>query len=190
MTDQHTGSARSDADPYVGRDETTPHPRGAHLDVAPDDGRDETEMERSDRNWTEILQELRVIQTGTQILTGFLLTLAFQQRFTDLDTYQVNTYLALVVAAVLATSLAISPVALHRALFRRRAKDTIVRIANFMLKATLAAVGITLAGTAMLIFDVVVSRGAGLVAGIGALVIVALAWLAMPSVVRRDHRRG
>ncbi len=58
-----------------------------------DDGRDETEAERLDRNWAEILQELRVVQTGTQILTGFLLTLVFQQRFTELDPYQVEIYL-------------------------------------------------------------------------------------------------
>ncbi|TPX04580.1 sodium:proton antiporter, partial [Schumannella luteola] len=38
-------------------------------DVAPGDGRDETEAERLDRNWNEILQETRVVQTGTQILT-------------------------------------------------------------------------------------------------------------------------
>jgi len=155
-----------------------------HNDVDPHDGRDETESERNDRNWTEILQELRVIQTGTQILTGFLLTLAFQQRFTDLDAYQIDTYLALVIVAALATALALSPVALHRALFRRRAKGTIVKIANFMLKATLAAVGLTLTGTAMLIFDVVVSREAGIIAGVVALVIVSLAWVALPTVVR------
>ena len=71
-------------------------------DVDPHDGRDETESERNDRNWTEILQELRVIQTGTQILTGFLLTLTFQQRFTALDQYQVDTYLALVTVAIVA----------------------------------------------------------------------------------------
>ncbi len=155
-----------------------------HADVDPHDGRDETESERNDRNWTEILQELRVIQTGTQILTGFLLTLAFQQRFTDLDDYQTDTYLGLVIVAALATALALSPVALHRALFRRRAKGTIVKIANFMLKATLAAVGLTLTGTAMLIFDVVVGREAGVIAGVAALAVVVLAWIALPAVVR------
>ena len=154
-----------------------------------DELEDERE-ERLERNWSEILQELRVTQTGTQILTGFLLTLAFQQRFTDLDAYQVDTYLALVIVAVLATSLALAPVALHRALFRRRAKGTIVKIANFTLKATLAAVGLTLTGTAMLIFDVVVGRAAGVVAGAGALVLVALAWVTLPLIVRRDYRRG
>ena len=169
---------------------TSPHTDGANRDADPRDGRDETEVERSDRNWTEILQELRVIQTGTQILTGFLLTLAFQQRFTDLDQYQVDTYLALVVVAALATCLALAPVALHRALFQRRAKKTIVKIANLLLKATLAAVGLTLTGTAMLIFDVVVGRTAGIVAGACALVFVAVAWIALPVAIRRDHGRG
>jgi len=169
---------------------TSPHADDPHRDVDPHDGRDETEAERNDRNWTEILQELRVIQTGTQILTGFLLTLAFQQRFTDLDQYQVDTYLVLVVVAALATALALTPVALHRALFRRRAKGIIVRIADRVLKATLVAVALTITGTAMLIFDVVVGRGAGVVAGIVTLAVVALAWLALPTIVRRGYPRA
>ncbi len=135
------------------------------VDVDPLDGRDETEMERLDRNWTEILQELRVIQTGTQILTGFLLTLAFQQRFTDLDRFQVNVYLALVVVAAAATILGLAPVSLHRTLFRRRAKEAIVQIANRILKITIVVVALTLSGTILLIFDVVVGRTTGIVAG-------------------------
>ncbi|MBN9194503.1 MAG: sodium:proton antiporter, partial [Microbacterium sp.] len=65
-------------------------------DALAGDGRDETEAERLDRNWDEILQETRVVQTGTQILTGFLLAIAFQQRFEDLDGYQIAVYLVLV----------------------------------------------------------------------------------------------
>ncbi len=67
-----------------------------NADVDPDDGRDETENERMDRNWDEIIQELRVTQTGTQILTGFLLTIAFQPRFVELDSFQHAVYLTLV----------------------------------------------------------------------------------------------
>ncbi|MDP3207746.1 MAG: DUF6328 family protein, partial [Rhodoglobus sp.] len=55
----------------------------------------ETAKERRERRWSELLQELRVIQTGTQILTGFLLTIAFTERFQSLDSYQTTTYLAL-----------------------------------------------------------------------------------------------
>ena len=110
------------------------------VDADPLDGRDETEVERLDRNWNEILQELRVIQTGTQILTGFLLTVAFQQRFTELDQFQVDVYLALVIVAAAATILGLAPVSLHRTLFRRRAKEAIVQIANRILKATIVVV--------------------------------------------------
>lgn len=156
-------------------------------DVDPHDGRDETENERLDRNWAELLQELRVIQTGTQILTGFLLTLAFQQRFTDLDTYQVDTYLALVIVAGLTTVLALSPVSLHRALFRKKAKAEVVRIANRILKVTLVSVGVTLVGTVLLIFDVVVGRQAGVIAGLVALVVIALAWLLLPVLAGRER---
>lgn len=158
------------------------------VDADPRDGRDETQAERLDRNWNEILQELRVIQTGTQILTGFLLALAFQERFRDLDTYQVTTYLVLVVMASIATLLALAPVSLHRALFRQQAKQRIVRLANVLLKLTLAAVALTLTGTVLLIFDVVVSRQAGLIAAAIALVLAALAWLVLPLVVQRRHR--
>ena len=156
-------------------------------DTLPGDGRDETETERLDRNWIEILQELRVIQTGTQILTGFLLTVAFQQRFTELDQYQIDTYLALVVLAALTTALGLAPVSLHRTLFRMRAKARIVRIANRILKLTLGAVAVVLAGTILLIFDVVVSRAAGLTAGIIALVMISGTWLLLPLGAHRKH---
>jgi len=160
----------------------------AETETLANDGRNETEVERLDRNWNEILQELRVTQTGTQILTGFLLTLAFQQRFEDLDAFQVDVYLVLVVLATLATALALAPVSLHRALFRQNAKARVVRMANRILKATLLVVAVVLAGTLLLIFDVVLDRTAGLVAGGVALVLISFAWLSLPAFAR--PRRG
>jgi Family of unknown function (DUF6328) len=151
---------------------------GHQLDPMTD--RHETATERLDRNWRELLQELRVTQTGTQILTGFLLTLAFQQRFVDLDAYQVGLYLCLVVLAALTTTLGLAPVILHRALFRRHAMARIVARANRILEVTLIAVALVLSGTVMLIFDVVVSRPAGLVAGFATLAITGLIWLLLP----------
>lgn len=76
---------------------------GKDEDVDPDDGRDESQNERSDRNWNEMLQETRITQTGTQILSGFLLTIAFQPRFATLSTFQHGVYLALVIVATLTT---------------------------------------------------------------------------------------
>src|SRR5690554_1930306 len=113
-----------------------------------DFAREESESERLDRNWNEILQELRVTQTGSQILTGFLLTVAFQNRFTDLDPVQVTLYLALVVGAIATTALGLTPVSLHRQLFRKRAKDDVVAIADRIMRYTLVGVALVQIGRA------------------------------------------
>lgn len=152
--------------------------------------RKETEAERLDRNWAEMLQELRVTQTGTQILTGFLLTIAFTERFTELDQYQVNIYLALVVLAALATGFGLAPVTLHRSLFRRHEKDRIVMIAHVLLRLTLLCVGLLLSGVALFIFDVVLGRIAGILAGGGAMFIALLLWLIVPLGARAGRERA
>ena len=92
--------------------------------------RDETETQRLDRNWASLLQELRVVQTGVQLLTGFLLTLPFQQRFDILADDMQRVYLATVSVAVLSTALLIAPVGMHRLLFRRHQLAALVSAAH------------------------------------------------------------
>ena len=155
-------------------------------DAGARDEADESADERLERNWTEILQELRVTQTGTQILTGFLLTLAFQQRFTDLTPEQVDIYLVLVIVAGLTTALGLAPVSLHRTLFRQGAKAQIVRIGDIILKATLVGVALVLTGTVLLIFDVVLGRVWGLAFAVVILVAVVMLWIVVPRLIRRS----
>src|SRR5436305_7711810 len=92
--------------------------------------RSETETQRLDRNWNSLLQELRVVQTGVQLLTGFLLTLPFQQRFNVLDPPMRNLYLATVGCSVGATVLLVAPVGMHRLLFRRHRLQVLVSAAH------------------------------------------------------------
>jgi tellurite resistance protein TehA-like permease len=134
-------------------------------------GRNETREEQLDRNWAELLQELRVLQTGVQILAGFLLTLPFQSRFEDLDDFQVNLYLANVVVAALTTAFILLPVSVHRRLFRKRLKETLVSSADSITKIALGGIALLSAGTAALVFDVTAGWQAGLTAG-GALMAV------------------
>ncbi|MFO7689710.1 MAG: DUF6328 family protein [Cryobacterium sp.] len=148
------------------------------------DARPETPLQRLDRNWESLLQELRVTQTGAQIIAGFLLAVAFQQRFTELDDYQFTVYLVLVSLAALTTVLALGPVSLHRVLFRRHAMNQIVRIASLLVRATLAGVALVMSGTVLLIFDLVLSRTAGIVAGSAVLVTTMLIWVVLPRFVR------
>jgi hypothetical protein len=150
------------------------------------DGRHETVNERMDRNWNELLQELRVAQTGVQILTGFLLTVPFQQRFGELDEYQRAVYLVLVVLAVAATGFIVAPVSLHRLLFRRGLKRELVESGDTLAQTGLAMLALVLAGAALLLFDVVVDRTAGLIAGAATLIGLTVIWVVVP--LRLSHR--
>lgn len=142
--------------------------------------RSESQTERADRNWLEILQELRVTQTGTQIITGFLLAVAFQPRFKELDAYQLTMYLILVSIAGVATILGLAPVSLHRAYFGRGQKARIVRVGGRLLVADLVAVAALAIGVTSLVFDFTVGRVAGFVSlGIGAVVVLVL-WGVVP----------
>src|ERR1700757_4492576 len=92
--------------------------------------RHETKTERLDRNWASLLQELRVTQTGVQLLTGFLLTLPFQQRFDQLGGSVHVVYLVTVACSIGSTVFLVAPVAMHRLLFRRHRLRTLVSIGH------------------------------------------------------------
>src|SRR6202012_710264 len=114
--------------------------------------RSESEIQRLDRNWLSLLQELRVVQTGVQLLTGFLLTLPFQQRFGVLDTTMRVVYLITVGSSVCATVLLEAPVAIHRLLFRRHRIEIVVSAAHRLAYAGLVIMGSALAGVTVIIF--------------------------------------
>jgi hypothetical protein len=143
-------------------------------------GRDETDEERLDRKWNDLLQELRVMQTGAQLTAGFLLTLPFQETFSDLDSFQRALYLALVVLAALTTALVIAPVAVHRKLSGRHIKERLVTTAHRLVAAGLASIALLVAGMVLLIFDVVVDRTAALVACGAVAVVLAGLLVALP----------
>jgi Family of unknown function (DUF6328) len=140
----------------------------------------ESKAERLDRNWNELLQELRVTQTGVQILTGFLLALPLQQRFTELSSFAVAVYLSAVVLSLVSTCLLIAPVSMHRVLFRQRRKGTLVDAGDVLARAGLLALSLAIAAVATLIFTVVVSQSAGVAAGALAVVLFGGVWLVLP----------
>jgi hypothetical protein len=151
--------------------------------------RNETSEQRLDRNWNELLQEMRVLQTGTQLIAGFLLTLPFQQAFEGLDDFQRRLYLTLVLLAGLTTALMLAPIAVHRRLFGEHVKQWLVATGHQMVIVVLGAVGLLVAGIVMLIFDVVVGRGAGWLTGGLALALVVGLLVVLPLVIERLSRR-
>lgn len=147
--------------------------------------RHETPMARLDRNWDDLLQELRVAQTGVQLLTGLLLTVPFQARFDRLEPQEIVVYLVTVGLAVLASGLLITPVVLHRVLFRQHARRTLVSAGQRFALAGFATLGLAVVGVCALIFDVVLGVTAGVVAAVVAFVVFALLWAVVPMLVRK-----
>lgn len=158
-------------------------------DGDPEEIRNETPGERLDRKWNDILQELRVVMTGTQLITGFLLAVAFQPKFAELERDEVLLYLVLVVLATTATMLGLAPVILHRQLSGQKQKERVVRIANGLLLSLLVVVSLVSAGVAMLIFDVAVNQTAGYAAGAVALVLLLVFWIVVPRIGRREPKQ-
>ncbi|WP_446210953.1 DUF6328 family protein [Micromonospora sp. IBSANI012] len=123
----------------------------------------ESEKQRWQRNFADLLQELRVAQTGVQILFAFLLTLPFSNGFTRTSGFQKDVYIVSLLSAAAATAMIISPVAFHRALFRQGRKPELVRFAHRMASAGLAFMLISMVSAVLLITDFVLHRGVALV---------------------------
>ncbi|MFY9919442.1 MAG: DUF6328 family protein [Mycobacterium sp.] len=155
-----------------------------------DADREETEAQRLDRNWSSLLQELRVTQTGVQLLTGFLLTLPFQTRFTQLDGTMRTVYLVTVACSLGSTVLLVAPVGMHRVLFRRRRLDAIVSAAHACAIAGLLLLGVALAGVGIVIFDTVAGRTAAWIAGGCTLAAFIVFWFLIPLPLRRKSDRS
>lgn len=118
----------------------------------------ESEKERWQRNFADLLQELRVAQTGVQILFAFLLTLPFSSGFPDTTAFQRDVYVVALLAAAGATALIISPVAFHRALFRQGRKPQLVRYAHRVASGGLAFMLVAMVAAVLLITDFILPR--------------------------------
>ena len=152
------------------------------------DPRPESAAARDDRNLAELIQELRVVSLGVQVLFGFLLSLPFTVRFAALSSAQRGLYLASLVLSAVATVLLLGPVAYHRLVFRQGKKEPLVRYANQMAVLGLAAVGAAVLTAVFLVASYVAGGlAAGLITGLVACMLATL-WFALP-LARRDGRR-
>lgn len=150
-----------------------------------DDRRGETDAERSDRNFEELLQELRVAQTGVQILFAFLLTVAFAPGFERLGEDQRRWYGVTVAIAAAAMAFLVGPVACHRLSFRRRRKELILAISHGMAIVGLALLGLAVTGCVYLAcWAALGSDGARLLGAVTAAVLLAN-WVFLPLVIRQ-----
>jgi len=147
----------------------------------------ETEKERYERNFADLLQELRVAQTGVQILFAFLLTLPFSTGFDKVNEFQRDVYVVALLAAAGAAATLIAPVAYHRVLFQRGRKPELVRSAHRLASGGLVFMLVAMVSAVLLITDFILDRWiAWLLSGLTAAWFLLL-WLMLP-LLRRDDR--
>jgi len=151
---------------------------------------DEDAGERLDRQWNELLQELRLAQTGTQILFAFLLGIAFQNRFQAADAFTHDVYAVTLIASALAVGLFLAPVSFHRMVYRQKLRDRMLPIAGRMAMAGMVVLVLAMAGGVLLALDVVLSRSLAIVIAALLLLWFATFWYAVPAWVRRANADG
>ena len=140
----------------------------------------ESEQERLNRNMNELLQELRVSQTGVQILFAFLLALPFAQRFTKVTPFQRDVYFVTLLLAAASGAFFIAPVSAHRLLFRRQGKEHLISSSNWMAIAGLACLAVAIVGVILLISDFLFSAAVAVPVTAGAFLLFFGLWYLLP----------
>jgi Family of unknown function (DUF6328) len=154
--------------------------------------RDETDTERLDRNLIELLQEVRVVQTGVQVLFAFLLTVPFSARFDEITGFQRAAYFTALIGATAASVLLIAPTALHRILFRMGQKEYMVEMSNRLALGGLASTAVAMVAVMLLVADVMFGLGAAVAIALLTAAAFTATWWLMPfrrrRVVLAEHR--
>lgn len=142
--------------------------------------RSETEMERLDRNFMELLGELRVALPGVQVLFAFLLVVPFNQGYTRMSAFDKRIYFGTLLCTALAAILLIAPTVHHRLEFHRGDKAHLVRSAHRLAIFGLAVLAIAMSGAILLVSNLVFGTTAAIIATSGILSTFAWLWYGMP----------
>ncbi|GAA2543703.1 DUF6328 family protein [Streptomyces intermedius] len=154
-------------------------------------GRTETREERADRQWSELLQELRVAQTGVQVLFAFLLAVAFQSRFEELGSTDRTIYVVTVVLAAATAAALIGPVSYHRLLTGRRLKPQTVVWASRLTVLGLVLLLCTMCAALLLVLRVALHDATAFWLVAAMAVWFVLCWFVFPVLALiRDTRAG
>ena len=113
----------------------------------------ENEQERRARELIELLQELRVVLPGVQVLFAFLLTVPFSARFGDVSPLQQTVFFGTLVCTAISAALLTAPSAHHRLLWRQQAREHRLRMANRLAIAGLVLLVPGMVGAIFVITD-------------------------------------
>jgi hypothetical protein len=147
----------------------------------------EDHYERTAREQIELLQELRIVIPGVQVLFAFLLTVPFNQRFTQLTTMQRDVFFATLLCTAAATALLIAPSAHHRLLFRKGVREERLKMGNILAILGLAFLVPAMVGVVYVITDLIFGLTTALVVTIVMALSFLLLWFVLPLPYRGNN---
>ena len=141
-------------------------------DREPDERRDK---EDRDRELIELLNELRVVLPGIQVLFAFLLIVPFSNGWQQVNDTQRYVYFVAFLCTAASSAFLIAPSAIHRLRFREGDKENLLVVGNALAIVGTAFLALGMAAVTFLITDTLFDSGwaAVVTALIGAL----MAWL-------------
>lgn len=150
---------------------------------------DETEHQRIEREYCELLEEIRIALPGGEVMLGFLLTAPFSERFSRLTGTQKLVYLAALLCVALATALLLAPTAYHRIRFQEHDKPWITRRGTALVLAAMVAMVPGISGTLFVVTDVTFSRLAAALVSAGTATFLVGLWFGVPLLRRQTRGR-
>jgi uncharacterized protein DUF6328 len=150
---------------------------------------EESPKERVDRELIELLNGLRVILPGVQVLLAFLLTVPFSQGFPRSTSTDRIVYFATVLLTVAATGALTMPAAYHRIRFRQGDKEQMLRISNVFAIAGLVLLTFAMASVVFLITSVLYGIGAAVPVAVVVLAVLGFSWFAVPLLRKVEDAR-
>jgi hypothetical protein len=158
------------------RDETSDEDRGTS---------GETKEERIGRELDELLQQLRIILPGVQILFAFLLTVPFTPRFDLVDGVARDAFFLAFITAAAAVALLLAPVAYARIQFRQYDKERLVRLGTVLAIGGLVLLAISLSASTFVVTQVLFTETSAALVAAGCACLFAVMWFVVPLVARR-----
>lgn len=145
---------------------------------------------RLERELNELLQELRSLIPGAEVLFGFLLAISFTREFQDLGNPERYVYYATLLATGVALVLYLAPAAHHRLRFREGDKDYLMRKANREVIAGTVASSLALTGVVFLVSERVFGATEAVIASLCFFAFAAWRWwsLAVLRTLRSNAR--
>jgi hypothetical protein len=131
---------------------------------------------RLEREHNELLQELRSLIPGAEVLFGFLLAVSFTSQFGELGDGQRYVYYGTLLATAIALVLFLAPASYHRLRFREGDKDYMLRKGNREAIAGTVASSLALTGVLYLVTAFVFGTVEAIVASIVFFAFTAWRW--------------